>query len=169
MTVVNIPVNQRFGMLVVIGVGESRTRTKRGIERDGNLRIRVVEDFKWRVRCDCGTELEVWPTNLRAGRTSSCGCKPRRTAYGSTCTLDGCDAKHHSRGLCRLHFERWRWRSKTGDQTPLEQSRTRSKYDPSVVESVAHIESTSAAARHLGMPNSTLRWWRIKYQKEQGL
>lgn len=29
---------------------------------------------RWKVRCDCGTEFIVTATNVRYGRTRSCGC-----------------------------------------------------------------------------------------------
>lgn len=29
---------------------------------------------KWRVRCDCGIEFDVIGTNVRYGKTKSCGC-----------------------------------------------------------------------------------------------
>ena len=28
----------------------------------------------WRCRCDCGTVFEAFGSNLKAGRTKSCGC-----------------------------------------------------------------------------------------------
>lgn len=45
-------------------------------------RIVVLEDagpgynrnHNWKVRCDCGTVFEVAGSNLRSGRTRSCGC-----------------------------------------------------------------------------------------------
>jgi hypothetical protein len=29
---------------------------------------------KWLCRCDCGTLKSIWASNLRQGRTQSCGC-----------------------------------------------------------------------------------------------
>lgn len=47
---------QRFGMLTVEGV-ESQT----------------VTDARYVCRCDCGRQAYVWASNLRNGRTGSCG------------------------------------------------------------------------------------------------
>lgn len=52
---------QRFGRLVVV------VRVENGA--GGKVR--------WRCRCDCGTEVEVFATGLRSGRTRSCGCLRR--------------------------------------------------------------------------------------------
>lgn len=54
-------VGRRFGMLTVIGPAESG---------GGNRR--------WLCRCDCGTTLTVWQSNLLGGRTKSCGCRKKR-------------------------------------------------------------------------------------------
>lgn len=51
-------------------------------------RIVVLEDagpsynrnHNWKVRCDCGTVFEVAVSNLRSGRTRSCGCLRKETA-----------------------------------------------------------------------------------------
>lgn len=40
--------------------------------------------------------------------------------YGPTCTLEGCGAKHRSRGYCQRHYMRW-W--KTGDPGPVGSTR----------------------------------------------
>lgn len=53
---------QRFGKLVVIGRGEDKVR------KDGRTRP------KWRCKCDCGNEKEVFGDNLVNGNTRSCGC-----------------------------------------------------------------------------------------------
>src|SRR5436190_13123185 len=34
---------------------------------------------KWRCRCDCGREFEIWSSEFSKGRVSSCGCdKPKK-------------------------------------------------------------------------------------------
>jgi hypothetical protein len=37
---------------------------------------------RWLVRCDCGTEFEVFTANLKKGRTKTCGCKPPYKTHG---------------------------------------------------------------------------------------
>lgn len=45
---------------------------------------------RWRARCDCGVEREVFSQDLRSGRTVSCGClraaanPGRRVTHGAT-------------------------------------------------------------------------------------
>lgn len=51
---------QRFGMLTVI----APTRDKNG-------------RFQWLCKCDCGSETSVLTSNLKQGRTKSCGCQAR--------------------------------------------------------------------------------------------
>lgn len=53
---------QRFGRLVVIKEAEPR-RSKRG-----------VSERWWLCRCDCGVEREFLQSNLRSGKSKSCGC-----------------------------------------------------------------------------------------------
>src|SRR3954468_23257005 len=53
---------QRFGRLVVLGIGERRTRP------NGERRI------YWLCRCDCGTELMAYSSNLSQRPDPSCGC-----------------------------------------------------------------------------------------------
>lgn len=66
-------VGERFGKLVVI-------------ERADNYRVctmypdepsHVTTFTQWRCKCDCGGEKVVLGINLRAGRTTSCGCTKR--------------------------------------------------------------------------------------------
>lgn len=54
---------QRVGRLVVVALAG---RTQRG--------------YRWECLCDCGTRFEVAGSNLRAGRTRSCGCLKRETS-----------------------------------------------------------------------------------------
>ena len=56
-----IVAGQRFGRLVTIA------RVENGV--GGKVR--------WLCRCDCGTEVEVFASGLRSGRTRSCGCLRR--------------------------------------------------------------------------------------------
>lgn len=62
MKAIALAVGQRFGRLVVLGRAPSRAGR-----------------WWWRVKCDCGRELEVASRALRAGRTQSCGCLYRKT------------------------------------------------------------------------------------------
>lgn len=48
---------QRFGRLVAL-------------QTEG----KYAAGFKWRLRCDCGVEIVAIGSNVRAGRTRSCGC-----------------------------------------------------------------------------------------------
>ena len=49
---------ERFGLLTVI--------ERAGTDKNNNT--------KWKCKCDCGSILDVYSTNLRSGRTKSCGC-----------------------------------------------------------------------------------------------
>ena len=59
---------QRFGMLTVIGQGESRVIGKR----------KVAKSY-WKCQCDCGNIKEICGDNLRNGLTNSCGCQVRKS------------------------------------------------------------------------------------------
>lgn len=59
----NIELGARFGRLVVIGRSSSYQR----YERKG----------RWRCKCDCGGESDVFGSLLRTGNTRSCGCLSR--------------------------------------------------------------------------------------------
>jgi hypothetical protein len=37
---------------------------------------------KWRCRCQCGTEWDVWASALLSGKSKSCGCLQREAAKG---------------------------------------------------------------------------------------
>lgn len=57
------PKGERFGMMVVI---------------DFSHRDHYSKAY-WRCQCDCGKKIVTRASNLRAGRTKSCGCiKPQR-------------------------------------------------------------------------------------------
>ncbi len=58
----------KFGRLTVIELA--------GMSGSGSM--------KWRCRCDCGTEVAVNGTSLRAGKTKSCGCYQRDAVSAST-------------------------------------------------------------------------------------
>ena len=51
---------QRFGRVVVISYNEDTTKQKKGAH--------------WNCICDCGNKTVVCRTNLRRGKTQSCGC-----------------------------------------------------------------------------------------------
>lgn len=46
---------------------------------------------RWICRCECGNFSEVQATNLKSGRTKSCGCS--RSKNRKRCKADGCDIK----------------------------------------------------------------------------
>jgi hypothetical protein len=58
---INIPIGKRFGKLVVLSESEVR----------GDAKHRVVF---WKVRCDCGREVEVRSHSLRSKKIKTCGC-----------------------------------------------------------------------------------------------
>lgn len=75
-----VHIGERYGMLVVIA------RVQDGPRRQ----------VRFLCRCDCGKEIEVLASNLRAGKTKSCGCLRRermrlaaRTASHATAMLTG--------------------------------------------------------------------------------
>ncbi|MBZ4194214.1 MAG: HNH endonuclease [Candidatus Contendobacter sp.] len=55
---------QRFGRWVVLGDFGSRQKTS----------------VKWRCRCDCGNERDIFIGNLKDGKSKSCGCLMREQA-----------------------------------------------------------------------------------------
>lgn len=58
-------INQRFGMLTVIGQGRERVRVK------GNSKWVY---YGWVCECDCGEKLDVDHYKLLSGHSKSCGC-----------------------------------------------------------------------------------------------
>jgi hypothetical protein len=72
----------RYGRLTVIArVGRASNR-----------------DALWSSRCDCGSEIEVSASNLRAGHTRSCGCLMRETAAAMGAEHGGANLRHgHTR------------------------------------------------------------------------
>lgn len=74
--------NQRFGRLVVIsraGVGPNGMAT-------------------WRCLCDCGSEKNIIGSNLRLGKTTSCGCLQRQVAV-----RNGLATKKHGKTHTRTY------------------------------------------------------------------
>lgn len=68
------PVGQKFGLLTVIGSGDTAKR-----------------DAQWLCRCDCGTERSVNATNLVSGNSKSCGCQ-RKVSVGRLNRIHGVTA-----------------------------------------------------------------------------
>lgn len=60
-------IGSRFGRLIVIDLLPKKVTDRKSYAMA-------------RVRCDCGVVREVFAENLRAGRTTSCGCWRARTA-----------------------------------------------------------------------------------------
>lgn len=56
---------QRFGRWTVIGRGSDKISTKGG------------RKITWHCCCDCGNEANVITSNLRTGKSTSCGCARR--------------------------------------------------------------------------------------------
>lgn len=63
---------QRFGRLTVLSLAEDYISPK-GRKRS-----------KWLCQCDCGKKVVVIESNLKNGKTSSCGCLKRETAAAQT-------------------------------------------------------------------------------------
>ncbi|MBN3946442.1 MAG: hypothetical protein HWQ38_08090 [Nostoc sp. NMS7] len=63
---------QRFGMLLVLGLGSSHPK-------HGRL---------WKVLCDCGNIVESTRTNLDSGRQISCGCRGKQILVDSRRPID---------------------------------------------------------------------------------
>lgn len=63
-----IPIGKKFDMLTILGMGH-RSKTSR--------------QWYWKVRCDCGVEKEVIAANIRAGKTTNCGCRRIEKARAS--------------------------------------------------------------------------------------
>lgn len=61
-------IGQRFGRLVVLGDSGQRVTRRRDAGEGNGAQV------KWRCACDCGGERLALATNLRSGRTTSCGC-----------------------------------------------------------------------------------------------
>lgn len=53
---------RRFGRWTVLGRGTTKHRGAEGTK------------LAWVVRCDCGFTAERWGTDLKQGKTCSCGC-----------------------------------------------------------------------------------------------
>lgn len=70
-------IGERFGRLVVIERAPNRRQQPSG------RTYRVVK-----VRCDCGTELEIALSNLRSGNSTTCGCS-RDGAFQARVTKHG--------------------------------------------------------------------------------
>lgn len=69
---------QRFGRLTVLEYAGSRPVT-------------------WHVRCDCGKEKTVRSSDLRSGKTVSCGCYGRERSYEARYTLNPTYVTVHDR------------------------------------------------------------------------
>lgn len=76
---------RRFGRWTVLYRGED-------VYENGHPRVR------WRCRCDCGTERDVAPNQLKNGRSMSCGCIQREVA-----SARGSPNKTHGMSGTRLH------------------------------------------------------------------
>lgn len=81
---VTVHIGERYGMLVVVA------RVQDGPRRQ----------VRFLCRCDCGNEVEVRASNLRVGKTKSCGCLRRermrlaaRAAGRATAMLTGEEGK----------------------------------------------------------------------------
>lgn len=59
-------VGQRFGLLTVV----SRENLVSGGQ------------YRWNCLCECGKQIAVRGGNLKAGNTTSCGCKPGKRTHG---------------------------------------------------------------------------------------
>lgn len=75
---------KRFGKLVVIERLPNTICTRGG---------RTFSIVRWSCICDCGNQINVEGTSLRAGRTKSCGCLQREIA-SDYCRKVGQMSKH---------------------------------------------------------------------------
>lgn len=94
-----------FGRLTVIR--QSSKRSKSG-------------DLYWVCSCECGNEKEVISSNLKYGKTRSCGCLAKElsskrakelfTKPKTECSVDGCenDTSKGGNGFCGKHAQRYR-------------------------------------------------------------
>jgi 5-methylcytosine-specific restriction endonuclease McrA len=90
---VSIEVGTRFGLLV------TTSEVSMAVSPNGGRRSRVL------VRCDCGTEKEMWTTSLTRNvqKVTSCGCVWFKLS-SRECSLEDCHEKHFGLGFCREHY-----------------------------------------------------------------
>lgn len=84
------------------------------------------------------------------------------------CTIDGCDRRHHGRGMCQGHYRRWANGSPVDG--PIGSAGPRSPLDDDTInadlrEFVARGRSDTWIGRELGYSSRTILRWR----KELGL
>lgn len=122
-----------FGRLVVIS--DSGKRAKSG-------------DVIWSCLCSCGNTKEVISTNLKHGKTKSCGCLAKElsskrakeifTKFKTKCLVDGCedDTSKGGKGYCGKHAQRNR---RHGDPTYVTPKNVRA-----MKNRMAHLENSQA-------------------------
>lgn len=64
-------VGDKFGRLTFIGLGHKSEKSRQ---------------WYWKVKCDCGKELEIMGSNVKNGKTLSCGCLRRERASAANKT-----------------------------------------------------------------------------------
>ena len=64
--------------------------------------VEFLGERKWLCRCDCGNEAAVIGSNLRSGRTRSCGCYQRDWLS---------ENKRGNKNNLRHGHTKWRWQS----------------------------------------------------------
>lgn len=122
---------RRFGRLVVLW----RATTSR------------FGDTRWMCQCDCGSRKSI-RANALGKRTYSCGCLVAQQIR-ENCSVLGCDRRHYGKGLCALHYARYR-RTGTTDARPV------GKYVGKHVTSTSiEWEHRLIAAKALGRPLPT--------------
>lgn len=89
---------RRFGRLVVIG------RADPPVDNQGAAR--------WHCRCDCGNEKDVRGSDLRRGRTTSCGCLQKERVRAASITHGQTGSRLYyvweaMRQRCTNQYNRW--------------------------------------------------------------
>jgi len=124
---------QTFGRLTVICASDKRSKSG---------------DMYWNCVCECGNKKEVVSTNLKHGKTKSCGClakelsskraKENFTKPKTKCSVDGCDSdtSKGGNGYCGKHAQRNRRHGDTSYVTPKEVIAMKSR--------LAQLEKTNA-------------------------
>jgi hypothetical protein len=123
----------------------------------------------WLCECSCGNKKAITTQSLNRGATRSCGClkelhklklakeKYRRNLNPKLCKIEDCKEKHHSKGFCQSHYNKFYKKLINEEGQPINGYQPKPEINLCRFPGCNHIGTAKSCLRN-GLCNKHRKW-----------